>query len=176
MKDNKNGASGHLNKSGIKKWLNRIKKDKDIRIMIWDEIWIEGCSDVIMMISVNGWTYFRPLGSSSTLLPCTKPIRDSSESSSQAEAFITNRPCSPSTPNVHCHRMHSISYLRQQMQRCISFPIPGNRCRISSLYNCGVSPALDRTSSISPTDWPLNDSAASPLTVMSPGVSTPGCY
>src|SRR6266480_7098596 len=56
--------------------------------------------------------------------PCTKPIRDSSESSSQAEPFITNRPCSPSTPNVHCHRVHSISYLRQQMQRCISFPIP----------------------------------------------------
>src|SRR6266480_5357212 len=59
--------------------------------------------------------------------PCTKPIWDSSESSSQAEPFITNRPCSPSTPNVHCHRVHSISYLRQQMQRCISFPIPGNR-------------------------------------------------
>ena len=96
---------------------------------------------------VNGRTYFRPLGSSSTLLPYTKPIRDSSESSSQAEAFITNQPCSPSTPNVHCHRMHSISYLRQQMQRCISFSIPGNRCRTSSLYNCAVSPALDRTSS-----------------------------
>src|SRR5438876_12431460 len=96
--------------------------------------------------AVNGRTYFRPLGSSSTLLPCIKPIRDSSESSSQAEAFITNRPCSPSTPNVHCHRMHSISYLRQQMQRCISFPIPGNRCRTSGLYNCAVSPALDRTS------------------------------
>ena len=96
---------------------------------------------------VNGRTYFRPLGSSSTLLPCIKPIRDSSESSSQAEAFITNRPCSPSTPNVHCHRIHSISYLRQQMQRCIPFPIPGNRCRISSLYNYAVSPVLDRTSS-----------------------------
>ena len=84
---------------------------------------------------------------SSIDLPCIKPIRDSSESSSQAEAFITNRPCSPSTPNVHCHRMHSISYLRQQMQRCISFPIPGNRCRTSGLYNCAVSPALGRTSS-----------------------------
>ena len=71
---------------------------------------------------------------------------------SQAEAFITNRPCSPSTPNVHCHRVHSISYLRQQMQRCISFPIPGNRCRTSGLYNCAVSPALGRTSSFSPTD------------------------
>ncbi len=79
--------------------------------------------------------------------PCTKPILDSSESSSQAEPFITNRPCSPSTPNVHCHRVHSISYLRQQMQRCISFPIPGNRCRTSGLYNCAVSPALGRTSS-----------------------------
>ena len=79
--------------------------------------------------------------------PCTKPIWDSSESSSQAEPFITNRPCSPSTPNVHCHRVHSISYLRQQMQRCISFPIPGNRCRTSGLYNCAVSPALGRTSS-----------------------------
>ena len=84
--------------------------------------------------------------------PCTKPIWDSSESSSQAEPFITNRPCSPSTPNVHCHRVHSISYLRQQMQRCISFPIPGNRCRTSGLYNCAVSPALGRTSSFSPTD------------------------
>src|SRR5438876_250227 len=79
--------------------------------------------------------------------PCTKPIWDSFESSSQAEPFITNRPCSPSTPNVHCHRVHSISYFRQQMQRCISFPIPGNRCRTSGLYNCAVSPALDRKSS-----------------------------
>ena len=79
--------------------------------------------------------------------PCIKPIWDSSESSSQAEPFITNQPCSPSTPNVHCHRVHSISYLRQQMQRCISFPIPGNRCRTSGLYNCAVSPALGRTSS-----------------------------
>src|SRR5947207_8524860 len=79
--------------------------------------------------------------------PCTKPIWDSSESLSQAEPFITNRPCSPSTPNVHCHRVHSISYLRQQMQRWISFPIPSNRCSTSGLYNCAVSPALDRTSS-----------------------------
>src|SRR5438874_3782324 len=31
----------------------------------------------------------------------------------------------------------------------ISFPIPGNRCRTSSLYNCAVSPALDRRSSFS---------------------------
>ena len=71
--------------------------------------------------------------------PCTKPIWDSSESSSQAEPFITNRPCSLSTPNVHCHRVHSISYLRQQIQRCISFPIPGNRCRTSGLYNRNAS-------------------------------------
>src|SRR5207237_4681518 len=95
--------------------------------------------------------------------PCTKPIWDSSESSSQAEPFITNRPCSPSTPNVHCHRVHSISYLRQQMQRCISFPIPGNRCRTSGLYNCAVSPALGRTSSFSPTRLTLNDSCAFPV-------------
>src|SRR6266496_3214077 len=114
---------------------------------------------------VNGRTYFWPLGSSSTLLPYTKPIRDSSESSSQAEAFITNQPCSPSTLNVHCHRMHSISYLRQQMQRCISFPIPGNRCRTSSLYNCAVSLALDRTSSFSRPQIDPDDSAASPLTI-----------
>src|SRR5438046_10692998 len=79
--------------------------------------------------------------------PCTKPIWDSSESSSQAEPFITNRPCSPSTPNVHCHRVHSISYFRQQMQRCISFSIPFNRCRTSSLYYCAVYSPLDRTSS-----------------------------
>src|SRR5437763_12953885 len=95
--------------------------------------------------------------------PCTKPIWDSSESSSQAEPFITNRPCSPSTPNVHCHRVHSISYLRQQMQRCISFPIPGNRCRTSGLYNCAVSPALGRTSSFLTHRLTLNDSCAFPV-------------
>src|SRR6266480_7334309 len=95
--------------------------------------------------------------------PCTKPIWDTSESSSQAESFITNRPCSPSTPNVHCHRVHSIYYLRQQMQRCISFPILGNRCRTSGLYNCAVSPALDRTSSFFTHRLTLNDSVAFPV-------------
>ena len=79
--------------------------------------------------------------------PCTKPIWDSSENSSQAKPFITNQ-SNPSPVRLQpCHKMHSISYLRQQMQRCIPFPIPGNRCRISSLYNYAVSPALDRTSS-----------------------------
>src|SRR5213595_1526203 len=108
--------------------------------------------------------------------PCTKPIWDSSESSSQAEPFITNRPCSPSTPNVHCHRVHSISYFRQQMQRCISFPIPGNRCRTSGLYNCAVSPALGRTSSTHSFISFPDVHPVSRLTVMSPVCTTPSSY
>ena len=79
--------------------------------------------------------------------PCSKPIWDSSENSSQAKPFITNQPYPSPVRLQPCHRVHSISYLRQQMQRCISFPIPGNRCRTSGLYNCAVSPALGRTSS-----------------------------
>ena len=79
--------------------------------------------------------------------PCTKPIWDSSENSSQAKPFITNQPYPSPVRLQPYHRVHSISYLRQQMRRCIPFPIPGNRCRISSLYNYAVSPVLDRTSS-----------------------------
>src|SRR5437667_9883950 len=79
--------------------------------------------------------------------PCTKPIWDSSESSSQAEPFITNRPCSPSTPNVHCHRVHSIYYLSHLMQCSISFPITHIRCSTTRLYYSTVCPESTRTCS-----------------------------